>query len=196
MNWVAHLKFDIAKLERLNDPARFESLRPDVMWDALGRPTPEVVIEIGAGTGLFSGRFAEFAPAAVVYAVDMEPAMIEWMEKHRPEVASGRVIPVLAEETKVPLADSMADLVIMINLHHELAEPDATYSEAYRVLRAQGLLLLVDWRRAETPKGPPLDVRASVEEIRAYLGRAGFSAVQSHGGLEWHELLTAVKPEL
>lgn len=33
-----HLKFDVAKLERVNDPERFETLVPERMWDALGRP--------------------------------------------------------------------------------------------------------------------------------------------------------------
>ena len=190
-----HLKFDLAKLERLNDPGRFDTLRPDVMWEALGCPTPEVIVEIGAGTGLFAARFAELAPEATVYAADIEPAMVEWMRNNRSEVAHGRIVPMLAEETRVPLRDATGDLVVMINLHHELAEPDATYAEAFRLLRPGGQLLLVDWRRAETPKGPPLSVRASASELVSFLRRAGFADVTCHGELEWHELVTAVKPE-
>jgi len=33
---MAHQKFDVSKIERLEDVARFESLDPDVMWAALG----------------------------------------------------------------------------------------------------------------------------------------------------------------
>ena len=29
---MAHLKFNTEKLERLNDPGRFETLSPDVFW--------------------------------------------------------------------------------------------------------------------------------------------------------------------
>ena len=36
-----------------------------------------MIVEIGAGTGLFAARFARMAPGAIVYAVDLEPAMVE-----------------------------------------------------------------------------------------------------------------------
>jgi len=188
---MAHLKFDIAKLERLNDPARFDTLKPAAMWAALGEPNPRVIVEIGAGTGLFSAAFSERAPDAVVYAADIEPTMIEWMRQNRPEVASGRVVPLLAEETHVPLPDGVADLVVMINLHHELVDPAASYAEAYRLLAAGGQLLVVDWAHAETPKGPPLAVRATKQQLEQYLSAAGFSRVVAHDVLAWHELLTA-----
>ena len=188
---MAHLKFDIAKLERLNDPGRFDTLKPAVMWTALGEPSPRVIVEIGAGTGLFSAAFSERAPDAVVYAADIEPTMIEWMRQHRPEVASGRVVPVLAEETRVPLPDGVADLVVMINLHHELVDPDASYAEAHRLLAPGGQLLVVDWKHEETPKGPPLSIRATKGTLERYLSAAGFSRIVAHDVLEWHELLTA-----
>jgi hypothetical protein len=37
---MAHLKFDPAKLEKLNDPGRLETLRPDTMWVAFGLQDP------------------------------------------------------------------------------------------------------------------------------------------------------------
>ena len=188
---MSYVKFDIAKLERLNDPGRFDTLKPAAMWVALGEPTPRTIVEIGAGTGLFSAAFSKRAPGATVYAVDVEPVMIERMQKHRSEVASGRIVPVLAEETHVPLEDGVADLVVMINLHHELVDPAASYAEAYRLLAAGGQLLVVDWAHADTPKGPPLAVRATRQQLEQYLSAAGFSRVAVHDVLDWHELLTA-----
>jgi ubiquinone/menaquinone biosynthesis C-methylase UbiE len=188
---AAHLKFDVAKLERLNDAGRLATLPPDVMWEALGRPDPERVVEIGAGTGVFSAAFACLAPRATVWAADIEETMIDWMRANRPEVASGRVVPIKSEETHIPLPDAQADLVVMINLHHELAEPEATYAEAHRLLKKGGRLLVVDWAARETPKGPPLAVRATAEEISQMVTRAGFSAVEVHDVLVWHSMLTA-----
>lgn len=191
---MPHLKFDLAKLERLNDEGRFEQLDPERMWAALDSPEPSVIVEIGAGTGLFAGRFAAMAPDATVFAVDIEPVMIEWMREHRPEVTVGRVVPVLSDETHVPLDDGLADLVVMINLHHELADPASTYAEARRVLRPGGQVLLVDWAPIETPKGPPQQVRASAEDLAGRLAAAGFMAVTVHPPLPWHSLLTARAP--
>lgn len=194
---MAHLKFDLAKLEKLNDPARFESLPPLVFWRALGSPSGAcAIVEIGAGTGLFAAAIAHVAPEAVVFAVDTAPQMLEWMRANRPEVAEKRVVPVLATETRIPLDDGIADAVYMINLHHELAEPDATYAEAYRLLEPGGRLLVVDWADRDTPKGPPREVRVSVDGLKAVLDRAGFTEVEiDEAALPWHVMATAVRPQ-
>lgn len=191
---MPHQKFDPAKLERLNDPARFSDLDPALMWEALGTPGPSAIVEIGAGTGLFSARFAALAPGAIVYAVDVAPEMVAWMRENRPEVASGRLVPVLAEETRIPLPDSVADLVVTINLHHELADPDATYREALRLLRPGGRMLASDWLPGDSPHGPSQLVRVNGEELAAALGRAGFADATVHAPLRWASLVTATKP--
>ncbi|NTW29147.1 MAG: class I SAM-dependent methyltransferase [Coriobacteriia bacterium] len=192
---MAHMKFDLAKLEKLNDPGRFVQLDPVRMWDALGDPTPRVIVEIGAGTGLFAARFAEMAPQATVYAVDIEPVMIEWMTKNRVSVFGERFVPLLAEETSIPLPDSTADLVVTINVHHELANPPATYREALRLLAPAGQILVVDWAPIDTPKGPPQAVRLSGAELAEILSAAGFTDVVVHRPLEWHTLVTGRRPK-
>lgn len=193
---MAHLKFNMEKLERLNDPGRLESLPPDVFWDALGAPQGEaVLVEIGAGTGLFAAAFAGYSPEVVVYAADTADQMLEWMQFNRPEVAEGRIFPVKASETDLPLPDGMADGVYMINLHHELAEPEASYAEAYRLLKPGGRLLVVDWAPRETPKGPPQGIRVASEELGRLLEGAGFADVSVDATrLPWHTMATAVRP--
>ena len=191
---MAHLKFDLAKLERLNDPGRFETLIPGAMWEALGEPADaRVIIEVGAGTGLFAAEFAARAPQATVYAADLEPSMVAWMSENRPETASGRLVPLLSEESHVPLEDGIADVVVMINLHHELAEPEASYRDVVRLLAPGGRLLAVDWAHRETPKGPPMAVRISAEEASAFLARAGLTDVRAHDTLPWHWMVTGVR---
>ncbi len=192
---MAHLKFDPSKLEKLNDPGRLDTLKPDVMWEALAVARPRVLIEIGAGTGLFAAEFARRAPEARVYAVDTSEKMLSWMRDNRPEVAEGRIVVVASSEERVPLEDGWGDAVYMINLHHELAAPEGIYAEAYRVLRPQGRVLVADWAPLETPKGPPLHVRASAEVLGEHLKNAGFARVREHPGLPWHSLLTATRPE-
>lgn len=190
---MAHEKFDIRKLERLNDPGRFESLDPARMWAAIGVPAPCTIVEIGAGTGLFAARFASLAPLAVVYATDIEPVMVEWMTANRPEVAAGRIAPVLSTETRVPLADGIADVAVMINLHHELSDPPGTYAEAYRLLNSGGTLLVVDWAPGESEHGPPRAIRASAETLARVMEAAGFTDVTVHPPLKAHSMLTGRK---
>ncbi len=152
-------KFDPARLERLNDPERLEELPPDVLWEVLAAPPSGTVVEVGAGTGLIASEFIELSPDVIIVTADVEQMMHDWMMEHRPEVAEGRMVPLLAEEVHIPLADESVDAVYTVSLHHELHEPEASYREAWRITRPGGPILVVDWDARHMAKGPPLEIR-------------------------------------
>ena len=187
---MSYEKFDVTKLERLNDPARLERIPPDALWAALGDPAAETIVEIGAGTGLYAEQFALVCPGAVVYAADIEPSMVDYMNTHR-----GSVVPLLVQETSVPLPDAEADAVVMINLHHELVDPAATYREARRLLHPGGVVLVTDWAPGGD-SGPPQEIRATGEHIGEMLAQAGFDTITVHDPLPTHSLVTGRKADL
>ena len=49
--------------------------------DSLGLAPDDVVADIGAGTGYFTFRIAERVPEGGVYAVDIQPEMLDIMEE-------------------------------------------------------------------------------------------------------------------
>lgn len=191
---MPHEKFSVAHLDRLDDPGRFEYLPPAVMWEALGNPSPRTIIDVGAGTGLFACHFADLSPDAVVYAVDIEPSAVRWMLEHRPPSMCSRLRPLLGRESAIPLATGEADLVVMINLHHELVDPLESYREALRLSQIGGQLLVVDWAPNGEELGPPQRVRATAEQIAEVARAVGFEEVVIHPSLQHHSLVTARKP--
>jgi ubiquinone/menaquinone biosynthesis C-methylase UbiE len=191
---MPHEKFSVAHLDRLNDPGRFEYLPPAAMWEALGNPSPQTIVDVGAGTGLFACWFAEAAPDATVYAIDIEPAMVRWMLEHRHPSLCSRLQPLLGKESAIPLATGEADLVVMINLHHELVDPHASYREALRLTRIGGQLLVVDWTPDGEEPGPPHHVRVTADQIADLASAVGFDQVTIHPPLPRHSLITARKP--
>ena len=190
----AYRKFDPAKAGKLDDPARLEVLPPAFLWRALDARDPHAVLEIGAGTGIFAAAFALLAPSVTIYAADTEEAMLDWMRENRPEVGAGRIVPVLSRETEVPMESGSVDAVYMLNIHHELADPAGTYIEARRLLRTGGRLLVADWAPVPTQKGPPQELRVSVETLTAYVEAAGFAEMRVHPGLMWHGMISATNP--
>lgn len=191
---MGYEKFDVSKLDRLNDPARLEQIDPDVLWAAVGNPHPRAIVDIGAGTGLFAARFAQMATAATVYAVDTEQPMLDYIADHRAPGFGERLVPVLSTEVSIPLPDGIADLVVMINLHHELALPESIYAEAARLAARGGRLLVVDWAPGAEGRGPSQAVRVTSEQLMAAAEHAGFMDVAAHAGLAQHSLVTARKP--
>lgn len=188
-------RFDPAKLGKLNDVARLDDLVPDLMWSAFAAANARVVVEPGAGTGMFAREFASrMLPGGTLYAADISSDMIAWMTEHLQLADGTEIVPLEADATSLPLEDGTADLVYMINLHHELDDIPATLAEAFRVLASGGRIGIVDWKKEPTPKGPPIEFRIGADEIATQLADAGFVATAIHPVLRYHSVVTATRP--
>jgi ubiquinone/menaquinone biosynthesis C-methylase UbiE len=186
-------KFDPKKLEVLNDPQRLKILNPDLIWETANVKNPWVLVDIGAGTGFFAVPFSRKLKEGKVYACDISDAMLEWMEKNLPKETKGIVIPCKMQEIFVPLSDCIADLVYMINLHHELEDPEKVVKEAYRLLKHGGKLMIIDWKKEEMQEGPPLSIRVTEETIVGHVRKAGFVNITSHKILKYHNFVVGEK---
>jgi len=186
-------KFDPKKLAKLNDPRRLEYLNPELIWEKVAIENPAVLIDIGAGTGFFALLFGRKMQKGKVYACDISDELLAWMNDNLPAESKGIVIPVKMEESSVPLPDSVADLVYMINLHHELEEPLRILAESRRLLKEGGKLMIIDWKREETPEGPPLEIRVAEETIEDQMLASGFANIKKHAVLPYHHFLICEK---
>ena len=123
-----------------SSPHRFEPV-----GDALDRggPIPEgLALEIGSGTGLLSEWLAERFPRLV--AIDLSLEMLRLARSHPPRL--------LADASRLPLADGAAAAVLLINMLLFPAEVD-------RVLAPTGVLVWVNTSGDRTP------IHLSAEEV-------------------------------
>lgn len=183
-------KFNPKKLGMLNDPSRLEAVSPSYILDKLDMDSIHVIADVGAGTGLFSKAFLEVCPAEKAYALDISPHMIEWMKENL-TVERGEITPLLMGESTIPLEDDSVDLLLMFNLYHELDEPNRLLKEVYRVLKEEGKVCIVDWKKEKTEHGPPLEHRVAEEKIMKDLKDSGFHNVKIDDGLKEHCLVWA-----
>ena len=184
------IKFDYKKLEKLNNPERIKSLNPDLIWETLNLENPQVIIDIGAGTGFFAKAFAKKAETVKIFACDISDVMISWMKDN---VSSENIIPIKSDENKVPLNSNTADLVYLINVYHELEEPVQLLLEVYRLLKQGGKIAIIDWKKEETPEGPPVAHRVEESIIFEKVKSAGFSNIKNYNILPYHSFLVAEK---
>jgi ubiquinone/menaquinone biosynthesis C-methylase UbiE len=162
---IVEKKFNPKDLERLNDPVRVKNVNPDLVWSVLDLKSPSVLVDIGAGTGVFAKIFAEKLNSGKIYACDTEDAMINWMSKNLVYNSACPIIPLKSEETSIPLENELADLVYMMNVHHEFDDAQKIVEESYRLLKFGGKLAIVDWRCEEMEKGPDLSIRVPEDVI-------------------------------
>ena len=181
-------KFDLKKLQKLNNPQRLIDIPPDYVWGKLNIEEPGVFVDIGNGTAFFSVAFLQKSKSSTIYACDSSEVMINWVKENIfPEYPN--IIPVKTEEYSVPLDDGVADLVFMINLHHELDNPTLTLEECNRILKPDGKIFVVDWKKQDMPEGPPAKIRFLPEQVKEQLVNTGFKQVEIYNELQNHFLV-------
>lgn len=185
-------KFNPKKLAKLNNSDRLKAIPPEFIWTRLAMDNCHTIADIGAGTGLFTRAFLSQAGGGKAFAADISSVMVEWMENHL-SVDKGEIVPLLMEESSIPLDENSVDLVLMFNLYHELDEPSALLKEAKRILREGGKICISDWKKEKTDHGPAVDHRISSESIQKDLKEYGFSQIRSDNSLKEHSLVWASK---
>lgn len=185
-------KFDPKKLQKLNNPQRLKDIPPKYIRSKLHVENPDVMVEIGAGTGFFCiALHGQYHPSKI-YACDLSETMLQWIgDNVVPKYPN--IVPLKTREHEVPLDDGIADLVFMINLHHELENPTLTVKEAYRLLKPGGEIFIVDWKKKDMPEGPPVKIRCLQEEVSGQLTHSGFAGVSVYDELPKHFLVVAWK---
>jgi len=187
-----HKKFNPQKLEKLNNPERYKALPPEFIMGKIGIESSNTIIDIGAGTGFFSIPFAQKYEQSKIYACDISDTMLNWMEQNITDKYPN-IIPLKMEESSVPLESNIADIVFMINLHHELKEPEVMLKDCYRLLKDKAKIAISDWKKKRTEHGPSLEIRYKPETVKEQLLAAGFQQVQIFEELESNFLVIAQK---
>ncbi len=185
-------KIDPKHLERLNDPRRLKIQDPDLIWETVGLVNPRVLVEIGAGTGFFTFPFGEKIKSGTLIALDISDQMLLWLKDHIPEKDNGSIVPVRMGENRIPLKPNVADLIYMVNLHHELEEPGKILAEAFRILKNNGKMAIIDWKK-DAAYGPPQSIRVPKETVYDQLLETGISQIVEHDILPYHYFLVGEK---
>ena len=99
--------------------------------------TPEVVVDLGCGTGHAAAALSRRWPEARIIAVDFAPGMLR--EAARREEAP-RIERLCADAESLPLPDASVDLLFCNLMLPWCDDPDAVFAAIARVLRPRGLL--------------------------------------------------------
>lgn len=185
---MAH-KFPHENWERLVSPERREWQDPDRLLDALRVKPSEVWADVGCGPGFFTLPLAR--RVAKVYAVDIQAPMLGILRNRLQEAGVENVEMVLSGENHIPLPDKAVGGTLLVNVFHEVQDGEAFFRELVRITRRR--IVIVDWKREETPAGPPLEERLSEFAVHNFLvGRGEVQAVKPHNIYPYHYVLEAI----
>jgi protein-L-isoaspartate O-methyltransferase len=175
----------------LERPEREREENVSKLMPALEVKEGDVVADLGAGTGHHTVRLSKLVgDKGKVYAVDIQKEMIAMMQKRLKNEKITNVTLVHNTEKDPKLPANALDMILMVDVYHELSYPHEVMVELVKSLKPGGRLVFVEFR-LEDKKVPILDVhRMSIAQVkREMTPHAEMTYQKTLGHLPWQHVI-------
>ena len=126
---------------------------PRHLLEALKIKPTDVIIDFGAGSGFYTLRLARQAPKGKIIAVDIQPEMLAIFERKKKAESITNIELIRCTENDPKLKTGSADLIVLVDVYHELSSPYEVTRLLAQALKPGGRLVLVELR-LEDPDVP------------------------------------------
>jgi ubiquinone/menaquinone biosynthesis C-methylase UbiE len=179
-----------AYIAMLDDPARDAYQKPHEVITALKLKDGELIADIGAGSGYFTFRLAHHVGSTGrVYAVDVSPDMILHLNRLMRDLKVTNVVTTLCAPDDPLLTDSSIDRFFICDTWHHIENHDRYLALLKKMLRPGGQVVMIDFKKAETPVGPPMEMRIDRDDLVKEMDRNGFHLESEHTFLPYQYFL-------
>jgi ubiquinone/menaquinone biosynthesis C-methylase UbiE len=162
----------------------------------LGVRAGDTVCDLGCGNGYHTLPLARLVgPEGLVYAVDIQPEMLAFLRQRLAPTGFANVRPILGEVADPLLPDRSCDLILMVDVYHELAYPEQMLQRVRAALAPGGRLVLVEFR-GEDPDVPILPPHTMTKaQILRELVPNGFRLAGEFDELPWQHVMSFVRDD-
>jgi len=174
----------------LDRPEREAEEAPSMAIAALGIAQGAVVADVGAGSGYYTVRLAQVVgPSGRVVATDLQPGMLDLIRAKVERQGLTNVTLVQGRRDDPNLPAASFDLIVLVDVYHELASPQIFVRKLREALKPGGRLVLIEFR-LEDPRVPIREVhKMSVSQVRQELGADGFQIDRVIDVLPWQHII-------
>ena len=190
-----HFTSPEAFASKWDSPARDRWQKPGEIVASLGVRQGATVADLGAGTGyLIEFLRAAVGPDGRVLALDVEPAMIEFLQERKSNAGWDNVEVRRSAHDDPSLGSASVDAVVTLNTWHHVTGRTAFARRIHAGLTDGGRFVVVDFITEPTAgQGPPIEMRLAPEVVVAELEAAAFSAAVVEETLPRHYIVVATR---
>lgn len=163
---------------------------PAALLDALQLSPGDTACDVGAGSGYHTLRMASLVgEAGHVYAVDIQPEMLELLQHSARAAGLDNVRAVHNTQSDTGLDPSTCDVILLVDVYHEFSQPAAMLQSMRDALKPSGVIALVEFR-AEDPRVPIKELhKMSKAQIMKELPPSGLKLVREVNTLPWQHVM-------
>lgn len=168
---------------------------PAKLLKALDLKAGMVVADVGAGSGYHSFRMAPLVGAkGKIFAVDIQPEMLKLIEARakKEKVANVEAVKSTVDDPKLPAAS--VDLIMMVDVYHELEFPFEMTQQMVKALKPGGRLVFVEFRMEDDKVPIKLVHKMSERQVIAEMGPfPELEHSKTIGTLPWQHIIVFTK---
>jgi ubiquinone/menaquinone biosynthesis C-methylase UbiE len=169
---------------------RDEEEAPDIALNVLKIPKGASVADIGAGSGFITERLsARVGPTGRVFANDLQPQMLQILGRRLAQRNITNVTLVQGTIDDPKLDPASVDLEIMVDVYHELSQPQAMLRRLRAALKPGGRLVLLEYRKEDPTIPIKFEHKMSVAEAKMELEAEGFTLAKVEEALPRQHIL-------
>lgn len=150
--------------------------------EALGIEPGHTVADFGSGSGAYVLAIAEaLQHSGHVYAIDVQQDLLRRIKNEAHKNGFKNVEIIWGDLEKMggsKIADKYVDLVLISNLLFQVDDKATLLSEAHRILRPRGRLVIIDWEESFGGMGPIKRAVVTKKAALDFAMKAGFVQVK------------------
>lgn len=159
----------------------------------------QAVADFGCGNGYHTLPLAKAVGAAgTVYAVDLQPQMLTLLEQRCEQQQIGNVNFVTATLDDPNLPANSCDLILLVDVYHELSHPVRVMAKLQKALKPAGRVVLVEFRKEDDQVPIKPEHMMTKAQIVREMASHGFRQVEQFDELPWQHAMAfgkAVDPD-
>jgi ubiquinone/menaquinone biosynthesis C-methylase UbiE len=151
-----------------------------------------VFVDVGCGDGFFSILASKrVGERGRIYAVDVDTSGIDKLTTKAKIEGLTNITTKVGKAEDTVFCDQCADFVFYSMDLHDFNDPAKVLKNAKQMLKPKGQLIDLDWKKQQTPFGPPFAIRFSEEYAAGLIQSAGFKIVNVRDAGLNHYVITA-----
>jgi ubiquinone/menaquinone biosynthesis C-methylase UbiE len=168
--------------DREEEPAR--------LMKALDLKPGQTVCDLGCGNGFYTLKLADaVGPAGKVLAVEIQQEMLDLLARRAAKTNHKNIEPVLGTVADPRLPDNSCDLVLLVDVYHEIDHPVEVLAAIRKSLTKMGRMVLVEFRTEDPDVPIKPEHKMSKAQILKEIPANGFKLVRQFDDLPWQHVM-------
>lgn len=172
-------------------------IKPAKIVHLLGLKEGSMFADFGCGSGAYVLAASPLVGnSGTVFALDIQKDLILKLKQDAINAGYGNIRYLWGDFEQLGatnITSDSLDVVLISNTLFQLDDKEGALVEAYRVLKAGGMLVLIDWSESFKGMGPPVGQVITKTNALALVRQAGFMQTEEFAPGEHHYGLRCIK---